>query len=259
MEKNINIRSGRYNLSGVLHIPDKGEKPYPVVVMFHGFTGHKAESHFLFTKTARALCSRGIGVLRFDFMGSGDSEGQFEDMTLLTEIKDGRKAIELVMADRTFDKERTGIIGLSMGAVTASYIATEYRTRALVLWSPLAYPELLEKKVLTRKMKKILQKKGKVYPPGLGHYLGRNFFDSLHKVNPIEMAKLYTGNALIFHTKDDTTLPIDHAFSYFEAFHNRAVMPRLIILAEGGHTFTTEISETTVIEDTTAFLTETLF
>lgn len=259
MEKNINFKSGRFKLSGVLHIPDEGKKPYPAVIMFHGFTGHKAESHFLFTKTARTLCSRGIGVLRFDFMGSGDSEGRFQDMTLLTEINDGRNAIEFLTSDTTFDRSRLGIIGLSMGAVTASYIAAEYKTRALVLWSPLAYPELIEKKVLTRKLKKLLEKNGRIYPPGFGHYLSKDFFDSLHKVNPLKMAELYTGNVLIVHTKDDSTLPIEHALSYFNAFHNRAISPRIVILSEGGHTFTTEISEKMVIEDTTTFLMETLF
>jgi len=258
MEKSIVFKSGIYNLSGVLHIPEKGKKPYPVVVMFHGFTGNKAESHFLFTKTARHLSSKGIGVFRLDLMGSGDSEGNFEDMTLLTEIQDGKKAIEFIMSDGLFDRNRIGILGLSMGAVTASYVAAEYRTKTLVLWSPLAYPQLIEKKILTRKLKKTLQEKGKVYPPGLGNYLGQGFFQALHTVNPLEMATLYTGNVLIIHTKDDATLPIEHSFSYFEAFHNRAIQPRLIILEEGGHTFTTELSEKTVIEETSNFLLETL-
>ncbi|HOL21956.1 MAG TPA: alpha/beta hydrolase [bacterium] len=258
MEKDIRFKSGRYNLAGVLHIPERGKKPYPVVIMFHGFTGHKAESHFLFTKLARNLLSNGIATFRFDFMGSGDSEGNFEDMTLHTEIQDGRKAIELVMADSAFNKACIGILGLSMGAITANYIAAEYKVKTLVLWSPLAYPELIEQKVLTRKLKKILQEKGKVYPPGLGHYLGKPFFKSLHSVKPLEAAKQFTGNAFIIHTKDDATLPVDHSMVYFEAFHNRAVLPRLLILEEGGHTFTTDFSEKTVIEETTIFFQETL-
>lgn len=258
MEKNINFKSGRYNLSGVLHIPYKREKPYPCVVMFHGFTGHKAESHFLFTKTARILSSKGIGVLRFDFMGSGDSEGKFEDMTLLTEIQDGKNAVKLIMNDKTFDRTRIGIIGLSMGAIVASYVATEYKTRTLVLWSPLAYPELITKRILTRALKKNLKEKGKIYPPGMGHYLGEGFFKSIEKVKPLTMAERYHGNVLIIHTKDDSTVPIDHAFSFFKTFHNKAIMPRLMILAEGGHTFTTEFSEKTVIEETSSFLAETL-
>jgi len=73
MEKSIVFRSGRHKLAGVMHIPEIRRKSYPAVVMFHGFTGNKCESHFIFTKTARRLVLRGIAVLRFDFMGSGDS------------------------------------------------------------------------------------------------------------------------------------------------------------------------------------------
>ncbi|MCX8082150.1 MAG: alpha/beta hydrolase [bacterium] len=258
MEKAINFKSGRYKLFGVLHIPDKGEKPYPVVIMFHGFTGHKAETHFLFTKIARYLTSKNIAALRFDFMGSGDSEGKFENMTLFTEIQDGKNAIKYIMNDKTFDERRIGIIGLSMGAITASYVATDYKTRALVLWSPLAYPELINKRILTRALVKKLKTQGKIYPPGMGHYLGKGFFESIKHIKPLEMTELYSGNALIIHTKDDSTVPIDHAFSYFEKLHNRAIMPRFVIIAEGGHTFTTEYSEKTVIEKTSDFLQETL-
>ena len=49
---------------GVLHLP-KPKGKFPCVVMFHGFTGNKAEAHFLFTKTARRLAENGIAAFRF--------------------------------------------------------------------------------------------------------------------------------------------------------------------------------------------------
>ncbi len=259
METSVTIKSGKYNLSGILHIPSKGKAPFPTVVMFHGFTGNKAESHFIFTKTARYLSSKGIAVLRFDFMGSGDSEGKFENMTLRTEMNDGVKSMEFVLKDKRFNNDRIGALGLSMGAVTASFIASRYKTRALVLWSPLAYPELIAKRMLTSKLKKELLEKGRVYPPGIGHYLGRKFFDSISQTNPLEYAKSYRGNVLVVHAKDDATLPLDHSFAYFESFHGSSVLPRMIILDEGGHTFSTEFSEQTVIKETVEYFVETLF
>jgi uncharacterized protein len=259
METNVRFKSCGYNLSGVLHIPVKGELPYPVVVMFHGFTGNKSEGHFIFTKTARCLSDKGIAVLRFDFMGSGDSEGRFEDMTLYTEMKDGESALNFILQDKRFNKNRVGILGLSMGAITASFIASEYRTKALILWSPLAYPKLIEKKILTKKLKSILLKKGRVYPPGMGNYLGKIFFESLNAVNPLNYAGSYKNNTLVIHTKDDPTLPLNHSLGYFEAFHKNALFPRLIILDEGGHTFSTEFAEKTAIKETAEFFIETLF
>ncbi len=258
MEENVRFKSGRYNLSGVLHIPGKGKPPYPAVVMFHGFTGNKAESHFIFTRTARHLAGKGMAVLRFDFMGSGDSDGRFENMTLHTEINDGKKAVEFLMRDKRVDKNRMGVLGLSMGAVTASFAASRYKTSALVLWAPLAYPELIGEKILTRKLKKSLMENGRVYPPGMGHCLGKKFFESLSAVNPLEYAESYRGTVLIVHTKDDATLSLKHSLSYFESFHGSAVLPRILLLNEGGHTFTTEFSEKTAIEETAEFFAGTL-
>jgi len=259
METSVTIKSGRYNLSGVLHVPAKGKAPYPSVVMFHGLGGNKAESHFIFTKTARFLAGKGIAVLRFDFMGSGDSEGKFENMTPRTEMNDGRRILEFIIRDGRFSNDRIGVLGLSMGAVTASFVASEYETRSLVLWSPLAYPKILEKRALTRKLRRELAEKGRVYLLGAGQYVNRKFFDSLDNVCPLDYAKSYRGNVLIVHAKDDATLPLEHSFAYFESFHGSAVLPRIIVLEDGGHTFTTEFSETTVIEETAEFFAETLF
>lgn len=257
MEKNVSFKSGRYALSGILHIPSRGKKPFPFVVMFHGFGGNKSESHFIFTKTARRLAEKGIGVLRFDFMGSGDSEGRFQDMSLNTEIKDGRKAVEFVLRDRIFDKNRFAVLGLSMGAVTAVSVASEYKARSLVLWSPVAYPSFLKNK-LPKKLEKALIEKGRVYPPGLGHYLGKKFYESIQEVNPLATASVYGGNVLVVHTKDDTSVPLKHALAYFEVFHKNALMPRILVLDEGGHTFTTEFSEKEVIAETVDFFAEIL-
>jgi alpha/beta superfamily hydrolase len=50
--------------------------------MFHGFTGSKIEAHRFFVKLARSLSDSGFIILRFDFRCSGDSDGEFEDITL---------------------------------------------------------------------------------------------------------------------------------------------------------------------------------
>jgi uncharacterized protein len=258
MEKNVVFKSGGYNLSGVLHIPEKVKVPYPAVVMFHGFTGSKAESHFIFVKMARSLVDRGIAAFRFDFMGSGDSEGKFQNMSLHTEMNDGKKAIEFIKKDKKIKSGCLGILGLSMGAVTASFTASVYGTKALALWSPLAYPSIIEERILTKKLRKALQEKGRIYPPGMGHHLGIKFFESLNAVDPLEYADSYRGSALIVHTKDDATLPLSHSLAYFESFHKNAIFPRIFILDEGGHTFTTESSEKTVIKETAEFFVEAL-
>jgi len=258
MEKWVIIKSGRYRLSGVLTLPKKTEGFCPLVVMCHGFTGNKAESHFLFTKTARFLAGKNIASLRFDFMGSGDSEGSFEKMTLKTEMNDGKNAIAFLEAQKLFKPESTGILGFSMGAVTASYIASACRPKSLVLWSPVAFPsELSMVKEITPEIKRRLARDGKAYFPRIGHYLGRKFFESVAEVDPLKYAADYRGNVLIIHTRDQS-FGLEHPLAYFKAFHKNALLPQLLVLDEGRHTFVTEFSEKTLIEETASFFSETL-
>src|SRR2546426_5960176 len=65
----------------MIHRPERARarRGGPGVVLFHGFTGDRMESHWLFVKCSRALALAGIASLRFDFYGSGESEGEFSE------------------------------------------------------------------------------------------------------------------------------------------------------------------------------------
>ena len=86
-------------IAGVLDIP-VGVKHPPVVLMLHGYTGtrnewsSKAVPEGLFGRCALAMQNKGIASLRFDFRGSGESDGKFEDMTVESEITDALAAID---------------------------------------------------------------------------------------------------------------------------------------------------------------------
>ncbi len=259
MEQFVTIKSGRYKLAGVLTTPNNLATPYPMVIMCHGFTGNKSESHFIFTKTARFLVKKKIASLRFDFMGSGDSEGSFEKMTLKTEIKDGENVVKFLSSKNLFDPKKTGVLGLSMGAVISTHLATLFNLKSQVLWSPLAFPTTVSDRVnLSPETKKALSTKGKAYFPDKGLYIGNEFLKSTKQINPLGYAKDYRNNVLIIHTKNDQVLTIEHPLAYFKVFHKKALIPQLLVLDEGGHTFNSEFSEKTVIEETTSFFVETL-
>jgi hypothetical protein len=106
-----------------------------LVILAHGFTGHKAETGRLFVDTARALANRGLDTLRFDFMGSGDSSGNFRDMTPLTEIDDLHAVLNWA---RRHGYRRIGVLGLSLGgAVSICTVASRPAgdVAALCTWS----------------------------------------------------------------------------------------------------------------------------
>ena len=82
-------------LSGRLDLPDGAAATYAVLA--HCFTYGK--NSVASVRIARALAARGIGVLRFDFTGLGQSEGEFSHATFSGDVAD------LAAAARTMKQE----------------------------------------------------------------------------------------------------------------------------------------------------------
>ncbi len=95
METPVVFNCKGQQIIGILHLPD-GRTKVPGVLLLHGFTGHKAEIHRMLVKLARKLAAHGIGCLRFDFRGCGDSAGEFEEMTLRTKLCDATVALKFL-------------------------------------------------------------------------------------------------------------------------------------------------------------------
>ena len=129
MEKFLKIKSPNGALSAVLHQEDLKK----VVILAHGFTGTKCENGRLFVQAARAMAEAGISALRFDFWGSGDSEGSFDQATPNTEIADLHAVIGWVVK-RGFTE--IGVLGLSLGgAVSICTVAENPHVKVLTTWS----------------------------------------------------------------------------------------------------------------------------
>jgi alpha/beta superfamily hydrolase len=123
------LRTKQAHLAAVLH-PAKSDA---LVILCHGFTGTKSESGRLFVTTARAMQQAGLNALRFDFMGSGDSSGDFRDMTPDTQICDALDV--LVWGQRRYKK--VAFLGLSFGGATVICAAHQAKKKpdALLTWS----------------------------------------------------------------------------------------------------------------------------
>jgi len=130
-EKFFKIKGPNGAMAAVLHQAD----PERLVILAHGYTGTKCEPCRLFVQTARALAAVGISALRFDFWGSGDSEGDYEDVSPNTEIADLHSVIAWARKRRFSE---IGVLGLSMGAaVSICTVAKNPHVKTLVTWSAL--------------------------------------------------------------------------------------------------------------------------
>ncbi|WP_336921299.1 bifunctional alpha/beta hydrolase/OsmC family protein [Aquipuribacter sp. SD81] len=91
-------------LSGVLELPDGPVRSWAVFA--HCFTCSK-DSHAA-TRISRGLAERGTGVLRYDFTGLGESDGEFADATFSGDVAD-------LVAAATWLGERRGEVSLLVG------------------------------------------------------------------------------------------------------------------------------------------------
>ena len=129
------FRSGAHALFGVLHEPSRDASLTPFVFC-HPFGEEKLWTHRVFVSFARRLAAEGHPVLRFDYMGNGDSAGNFSDSTLSTVSADTRSAID--EARRRTGATQVNLLGLRFGATVASLVADEaHGIEDLVLWAPI--------------------------------------------------------------------------------------------------------------------------
>ncbi|MGB9877116.1 MAG: alpha/beta hydrolase family protein [bacterium] len=254
-EQFVSFYNKNQRIVGMLHIA--GEKT-PAVLMCHGFTGQRMEAHFLFVKTARRLAEEGISVLRFDFRGSGESEGSFEDMTIEEEISDAYTALRFLLMQEFVDYNRVGIVGLSMGGCVSACLAGRVKNllKSVVLWSAAYKPKEDLSSLLTPDVKEALEKLG--YINVGGNKVGKKFFEILPQIDPIGEIVNFPGSVLLVHGEADF-IPYARAEECYERLKERKEgRAKLQIVKGADHTFSSPEWEEEVIELTLNWFKETL-
>lgn len=131
------LENEKMKIFGILHLP-KNKTQVPAVLICHGFAGNKSGRHRLYVVLAEKLAELGIATLRIDFRGSGDSEGDFDQMTIASEISDALCALNFLKTHSVIDPNRLGILGNSFGGVIATQVAAKDSSiKSLVLLAAL--------------------------------------------------------------------------------------------------------------------------
>lgn len=214
MKRHVEIESNGYTLRGYLHLPDNIKNP-PLVCIFHGFTGNKMEDHFYFVRLSRELESKGVASLRMDFMGSGESDGNFVDMTPETEIEDGKNIIDWAYNLKEIDKNNISIFGFSMGGMVGAIVASERsnKVKSLCIASPAANLE----DIFESYFKDLKEQ----YVNVNGLMLSRKALENIKSIDTIERAKDFDGNVLIIQGMEDSTVPPEVSERYKRIYGSR--------------------------------------
>lgn len=219
--QDIFIDGDHGKLAAVLQTPDN-QRNFPLVIICHGFTSNK--EHLLLKNLADELEMRGIASIRFDFNGHGESEGDFQDMTVLNEISDAKKVYDY--ANRLPNVTSISIAGHSQGGVVASMVAGELgakKIKSVVLMAPAA---VLRDDSIRGNL--FGYKYDALNPPEYveifnGLKVGRNYILTSQTLPIYETAEKFTGNALMIHGTGDIIVPYTYSLIYKKIYKHGAV------------------------------------
>jgi len=212
-------------LSGRLDLPLE-QDPHNFAIFAHCFTCTKDFSAV--RNVSKALASEGFGVLRFDFTGLGDSDGEFADTNFSSNVAD------LVCAANFLAREYKApslLVGHSLGGAAAIFAASELETiEALATIGAPSNPVHV-KKQFGAKADEIEKKgKAKVALAGRDFIFKKQFFDDLNAQSCEEAASKLDGKALlILHSPQDATVSIKNA----EEIYHAAKHPKSFVTLDG--------------------------
>ncbi|GAB6928853.1 alpha/beta fold hydrolase [Paenibacillus sp. JCM 10914] len=226
MERQITIRHQQEELTATIHYPpeagDQGNgcRRVPLVIICHGFVGSRIGVDRLFVKAARAFAEDGNMVIRFDYIGCGESSGNYGSEGLESMIAQTRTVLEYGLSCADVDSKRITLVGHSLGGAVALQTAVrDRRVKQLVLWSAVGYPFNDIVKITGRDVYDTSVNSGSA--DYLGYEFTPVFFDSLAQGQPFQEAIKFSGNVLVVHGTSDEVIPVDYAFLFQKVFWMR--------------------------------------
>ncbi len=131
----VMIQGESWEIPATICMPE-GDGPFPFVVMYHGTGSSRDEAGNGYAMLAPKLAEAGIASVRFDFVGNGDSTGDYVNYTLTSGMADGDAVIAYMQAMDKIDAERVGVLGWSQGGTVAMLAAGRNPLiKSLVTWA----------------------------------------------------------------------------------------------------------------------------
>jgi uncharacterized protein len=127
----VQFSSQGVTVRGDLYLPDRGEQPFPVVVMAGGWCYVK---ELVMPSYAQYFLEAGFAALIFDYRQFGASDGEpRQHIDPWAQIEDYKNAISFVQTLKEIDRDRVGIWGISYsGGHVLVVAATDPRVKCVV-------------------------------------------------------------------------------------------------------------------------------
>lgn len=201
------------------------KKPLAYAIFAHCFTCTK--NLVAVTNISRALTTRGIAVLRFDFTGLGDSEGDFADTNFSSNVQDLVAAAAHLQAKYEAPKI---LIGHSLGGAAVLMAASQIPSIEAVttVGAPADPPHV--KHLFQNSLEEIDETgEAKVFLGGRPFKIKKQFVDDLEQADLPTNLKTLRKPLLILHSPQDEIVDIKNA----EMIYKGAMHPKSYISLDG--------------------------
>ena len=159
----------------------RAKNPKGVILYFHGNTGNLPRCIY---QAQQSMTGRGYDVFVIDYRGYGKSDGELRNQQQF--YADALKVYDYI--GQSYSEDRIVVLGYSLGAAAATYVAAERQPQQLILYAPF--------RSIVKKMYEL-----HLYVPG--------FFLKYRLDNEKHIARVQAPISIL-HGTDDTLLPASH-------------------------------------------------
>ncbi|MCF8308642.1 MAG: alpha/beta hydrolase [Bacteroidales bacterium] len=226
------------NLSARIELPADGE-PENYALFAHCFTCNKNLSAI--RNISRALTAEGFGVLRFDFTGLGESEGDFADTNFSSNIQDLLAAINFMAGQ--YDAPSL-LIGHSLGGAAVLHAGTYVESvKAVATIGAPSDPAHIKKLVTSRLDDINTRGHADVSIGGRPFTIKKQFIDDLEATDMEAVLKNMRKALLVAHSPQDNIVGINNAAEIFTA----AMHPKSFLSLDGADHLLSKSKDSTYI------------
>ena len=199
-------------LSGRLELP-ADQHPHNFAIFAHCFTCTKNLSAV--KNVSRSLTSRGFGVLRFDFTGLGESDGDFEDTNFSGNVEDLIAASQFLESNYMLPAL---LIGHSLGGAAVIFAASELASvKAVATVGAPSNPEHV-KHLFGNSIEEIkVTGYASVSLSGRPFTIKKQFLEDLETKSLSDVVRNFDKALLVMHSPLDTTVGILNAEEIYKA------------------------------------------
>jgi uncharacterized protein len=220
------IKRNGQKIATVVILPDNKSKDRVVILLHGGPGGVKEGPENIYVKLSEALAREGIASVRFDFLGAGESDGDYIDMTIANQAKEYHTVLQYVKQNKFGN---IGLVGESYGATIALSGLTKDIKALTLLWPAIYLLDNTFAPFVTEERQRELQENGYIVVDD--DKVGRAFIEELFEIDNLEdQVRKINIPTILIHGDQDSEVPHHQSEKAYTILQE----PKKLIIVPGG-------------------------